>query len=488
MYRIENGPPATPDTDDFFQKLNSLAQQSSGQSKLFDPEQEILVGRAPGRLDVMGGIADYSGSLVLQTTIREATHAAVQKDPSRKLTIVTLADEPGRETAVGIPLTELERDGVPTDYEYALSYFRQQDQTRQWAAYVAGVFLVLMRKRGFAFEQGARILIDSSVPEGKGVSSSAALEVSVMSATAAAFGIELHPSELASLCQIVENRVAGAPCGIMDQMTSVCGVRDNLFALLCQPAEIVANIPIPSDVAFWGLDSGERHAVSGADYGDVRAAAFMGYVMIAAEAGLSIHQEQRGRLTVDDPRWRGYLANISPIDFERTFASHLPETISGEEFLSRFSGSVDSVSQIKRERSYAIRVAASHPVYEHQRIRRFSELLIEQANNDRLELMGELMYQSHASYTACGLGSNGTDLLVELVREAGSVNGLYGARITGGGSGGTVSVLGRSDAGAAIKSVAERYATMTGHQPYIFSGSSPGAAEFGFLRLDARRR
>jgi len=487
MYRIKNGSPPTPDTDDFLQKLNSLAQQSLGQSKFFDPEEEVLVGRAPGRLDVMGGIADYSGSLVLQTTIREATHAAVQRDRSGTLTIVTLVNEPGREMAVEIPLADLERDGVPTEYECALAYFRQ-DQTRQWAGYVAGVFLVLMRERGITFEQGARILIDSSVPEGKGVSSSAALEVAVMSATAAAFGIELQASVLASLCQIVENRVAGAPCGIMDQMTSVCGVSGNLFALLCQPAEIVANIPIPSEMAFWGLDSGERHAVSGADYGDVRAAAFMGYVMIAAEAGLSIHHEAPGRLAVSDPHWRGYLANISPIDFERTFASHLPETISGEEFLARFSGTVDSVSQIKPERSYAVRVAASHPVYEHQRVKRFSELLNEQANNDRLELMGELMYQSHASYTACGLGSKGTDLLVELVREAGSVNGLYGARITGGGSGGTVAVLGRSDAVEAIKLVAERYATMTGHRPYIFSGSSPGAAEVGFLRLDARRR
>ena len=57
--------------------------------------------------------------------------------------------------------------------------------------------------------------------------------------------------------------------------------------------------------------------------------------------------------------------------------------------------------------------------------------------------LGELMYESHASYGACGLGSGGTDLLVKLVRESGLATGLYGAKITGGGSGGVVAVLAR---------------------------------------------
>ena len=58
--------------------------------------------------------------------------------------------------------------------------------------------------------------------------------------------------------------------------------------------------------------------------------------------------------------------------------------------------------------------------------------------------MGELMSAAHDSYSACGIGSDGTDLLVELVREAGPQSGLYGAKITGGGSGGTVAILGRA--------------------------------------------
>src|SRR5208337_3850763 len=75
------------------------------------------------------------------------------------------------------------------------------------------------------------------------------------------------------------------------------------------------------------------------------------------------------------------------------------------------------------------------PFHENARVRRFATLLEADPNEPAWREMGELMYGSHASYSACGLGSDGTDLLVELVREAGLAAGLYGAKITGGGSG-----------------------------------------------------
>jgi L-arabinokinase len=89
------------------------------------------------------------------------------------------------------------------------------------------------------------------------------------------------------------------------------------------------------------------------------------------------------------------------------------------------------------------------------------------------------MLQSHESYSACGLGAHGTDLIVKLVREAGANGGLYGARITGGGSGGTVAILGRADAGNRIAEIVAKYRSLTGYSPHVFSGSSPGAAQFG---------
>ena len=141
-------------------------------------------------------------------------------------------------------------------------------------------------------------------------------------------------SELARLCQMAENLVVGAPCGIMDQMTSALGRADALLALHCQPAEVKGFVELPPSIGFWGIDSGIRHAVSGSDYTSVRTGAFMGYRIIAHEAGLRVtDRTDDGVVQIDDPRWSGYLANITPEEFDRDFASRLPETMRGEDFL-----------------------------------------------------------------------------------------------------------------------------------------------------------
>jgi L-arabinokinase len=156
----------------------------------------------------------------------------------------------------------------------------------------------------------------------------------------------------------------------------------------------------------------------------------------------------------------------------------------GDEFLRRYGGSTDAVTRVEPGRTYAVSRPTAHPVHEHARVRHFAELLAGPPDEARLRAMGELMYASHASYSACGLGSAGTDRLVELVREAGPAAGLYGAKITGGGSGGTVAVLGRAGAGDATAAVAARYRDEIGREAAVFSGSSPGACDFGVLTLD----
>ena len=465
------------DVDRFLASLRPPGEE------LFIPGRPLFIARAPGRLDVMGGIADYSGSLVLQLPIREAAIAAVQRDSEPRLRIVSRgAEANGRDAAFEMAMADFQADGSPRSYEVAQGYFRRNSGTA-WAAYAAGTFLVLMRERGVRFAGGARILIDSSVPEGKGVSSSAAIEVAVMQAVAGAFGVELEARELAILCQLVENRVVGAPCGVMDQMTAACGAADQLLALLCQPAEILGQVPVPGEIAFWGIDSGVRHSVSGADYGSVRIGAFMGYRILAEVCGFSV-QSDEGRVRIDDLRWSGYVANVTPSAWEQSLAREVPERLTGAEFLAQYGGTTDLVTRVDPERIYAVRVPTAHPIYEHFRVRAFAELLTEPLTERRLELLGELMYQSHASYSACGLGSEATDRLVELVREASPAQGLYGAKITGGGSGGTVAVLGRRDAGSAVEAIAARYAAEIGREPYLFTGSSSGAASFGCRQIE----
>ncbi len=487
---VEGSTRGLPDVERFIHLIGSPDGHSLPLMRgFFAADRPITVARAPGRLDVMGGIADYSGALVLEMPIHEATLAAVQLDDSRRLRIVSLgARDPERSLDFEMPLSDFETQGGPISFEQARRYF-QRDPRRHWAAYVAGAFLVLMRERGMRFAGGARILIDSSVPEGKAVSSSAALEVAVMQAVLGACGVgadRCPPREMALLCQRVENCVVGAPCGVMDQMTAVCGRADQLMGLLCQPAEVVDSIPVPDDLAFWGIDSGVRHAVGGSAYTRVRIGAFMGYRIIAELAKLRVHSGPSGGVVrIDDSVWHGYLANIPPDVFDAQYARQLPEHIRGADFLARYGGTTDPVTAVEPEGVYAVRTPTAHPIHEHVRVRRFAELLRAEGEPHRLESLGQLMYDSHASYSACGLGSAATDRLVELVREAGVSSGLLGAKITGGGSGGTVAVLGLRDAQEAIASVARRYAALTGHLPQVFSGCSPGAAEFGTIVLQA---
>ena len=439
----------TTDLDAFVDTLRARS--------LFERGTSVVVSRAPGRLDVMGGIADYSGSLVLQRPIAEGTFAAVQRIDRPQLEINSL----GR-TPYTIPLDLLTPGGSPVSYETARGMFAEHT-AQHWVSYIAGVCLALAREGGLRFTSGARIVVSSSVPEGKGVSSSAAVETASMHAVGAAFGIGLDARSLALLCQKSENLVSGAPCGVMDQMTCVFGEPGRLLALLCQPAELQPAVPIPEDIEFWGLDSGERHAVGGSDYGAVRAGAFIGLRILSKRAGVPLD----------------YLANIAPDEFERTFATALPEEISGDDFLAQYRQTSDTVTTVQPGRRYRVRAPARHPIYERRRAERFRQLLLEGTGEERRVCLGSLMLESHASYGACGLGSPGTDRLVDLVRNEGASSGLYGARITGGGSGGTVAVIGRKDASAAIARVAGAYERTTGHRPHVFSGSSAGAAAFG---------
>lgn len=476
MWRAESEA-SSADGARFVEMINAHAE-------FFDRRAPITIARAPGRLDLMGGIADYSGALVLELPLAAATFVAAQRSVDRCLTVRSLAQlGPRAETEVTLGVDALARRGAPLDYAAARALFAAEPH-RHWAAYVLGALVVLGRERDLPIGSGMRLLVDSAVPLGKGVSSSAALEVAAMRAVCAVHEVALDGRDLALLCQRVENLVVGAPCGVMDQMTAACGERDRLLALLCQPAELQAAVALPRELEVWGIDSGIRHEVGGADYGAVRVGAFMGYRIIAEAAGLDVSVGQEGGVEVNDPRWRGYVANVTPSEWESTYRHAVPELIDGATFLHRYGGITDPVTRVDPERRYAVRQPTAHPIYENHRVRLFRALLDASAHTEEERmLLGELMYQSHESYGACGLGSSGTDQLVELVRASGPAAGLYGAKITGGGSGGVVAVLARAGSRAAMARLAAAYERRTGRTAMVLGGSSDGAMRHGILRL-----
>ncbi|NJM93314.1 MAG: hypothetical protein HC842_00435 [Cytophagales bacterium] len=246
--------------------------------------------------------------------------------------------------------------------------------------------------------------------------------------------------------------------------------------ITCQPDQIHELVPLPPEVYFMGIDSGVRHAVSGASYGEVRAAAFMGYTLAALAHGATPSDLAEARRS---GRWSslpfgGYLANISPADFEEHVVPRLPSSISGAEFLEQYGPSLDEVAPLLPDRMYRVLACASHPVYEQFRVRHFLDSL-EALNAGKASLpselrkMGRIMYESHGSYTEVGLGNEQTDRLVELVQQAGPEAGLYGAKITGGGSGGTVCILAQGERGrASVKAIHRKYEEELGRFVKLF--------------------
>jgi L-arabinokinase len=319
-----------------------------------------------------------------------------------------------------------------------------------------------------------------------------------MMAMCTLWGVQLDAMMLATACQAVENQVCGAPCGVMDQVTAAAGRADAMLELLCQPApdrpevpaQVVGHVAIPDGFRLVGIYSGVDHDVSGDPYTDTRVAAFMARRILATSQPA-------------DPT-EGWLANLGRGDLEhyrRTLAPVLPEHIRGAAFLADYGETGDPVTTVNPDKVYTVRAAAEHHVMEMWRVAKFTDLM-RRATAGQVEAMarraaperdalihdaGRLMYESHRSYGQCAnLGHPATDALVDLVRDAGPDRGLYGAKITGGGSGGTVAVLLRDgdEAQEALQHLCRNYARQTGHDTLLFDGSGPGATAVGTQTMD----
>ncbi len=458
-------------------------------AEFFDATGPIVGARAPGRLDVLGGVADYSGSVVLEMPIAQAACVAWQWRDDRIIRIFsTTAEADGMTPEVTLSLDDL------TDEE---GYLRSETEVRhrltanpktRWTAYVVGCLYVMLSAYGKVTQgraderigdRGANILISSDVPLGAGVSSSAALEVATMHALSEAAGI--HPSNLtlAAWCQRVENRLVGAPSGVMDQVTVALGEENALFVLRCQPHDLLGIQRIPPGWKFVGIDSGVKHSVGGVPYALARVGAFIGLKYVQIESGKI---------------YDNYLCRLSPREFYE-YSDFIPETLTGAEYYANYEFYPDSgVTRIHLETTYRPRACAEHPVLENERAKHLSALMqvaeLRAAENPPntppetgiLRDAGQLMYVAHASYSdRLDLGAPETDLLVKLVRDLGEKHGLYGAKITGGGSGGTVAILctDTPEADAALITVCEQYEAQTGIVPRPIVGSSPGAIAFG---------
>jgi len=331
------------------------------------------------------------------------------------------------------------------------------------------------------FAGGMTIHVESDIPPETGLAASGAIQVGVAKALAALFEPGLSEEQILAACRIANAHVAGSVSSLVDHPTCLWGQPDTLLQIRCQPCQVLGHVTLPTGVRIAAVDLGLRLPIYHQRYEDNRIAALMGKFLIDRLIAQSGDR--------DGPTG-AYLANIAPSEYVRRFRNELPIKMKGKDFLARY-GQPDTVQGvINSDRIYKIRSRAEHHIYENDRVHRFMERLgraRRTGERDALIEAGELMYASHWSYgQRCGMGSVQTDVLTNLVRERGAARGLYGAKVTGAGCGGTIAVLMSEQPAAwdALSEACQAYTSKVGQPATILHGSSPGAAVFGVRTLD----
>ncbi len=362
---------------------------------------------APGRVNLIGEHTDYNGGFVLPFALPHRVVVAAARRADGVLAVRS-AQAPGE--PVRVPLAGLTPGRVPG-----------------WAAYAVGPAWAL-RTAGYAVG-GADLLVDGDVPQGAGLSSSAALECAVISALDELYGLGLARPDLARLAQRAENDFVGMPCGIMDQSAALLCAEGHALFLDCRSLE---SRPVPLDLAARGLallviDTRVKHELTDSGYADRRAA--------CEEAARTLGVE--------------HLRQITPEELDAALG-RLPDPL---------------------------RRRVRHVVTENARVLD----VVARLDAGDLDAVGPLLSASHASLRDdYEVSCPELDAAVDAALAAGAL----GARMTGGGFGGCAIALvdaGRRDAVAAA--VREEFAARGFPEPR-FLAVTPAA---GAARLDVTR-
>ncbi|HEY6802499.1 MAG TPA: galactokinase [Pyrinomonadaceae bacterium] len=293
-----------------------------------------------------------------------------------------------------------------------------------WSDYPIGVALMLMRA-GFQLE-AARLVISSDVPIGSGLSSSAAIEVATALALTSNSTSVPDRTELAKLCRKAENEFVGARVGIMDQFVSLCGAQDSALLLDCRSLEFKL-LPLATDAQLVICNTMVKHALASGAYNERRA---------QCEEGVR-------RLSTVLPGIEA-LRDLTSTELEQ-HKDVLPEVV------------------YRRCR---------HIVTENERVLGAGEALV----GGDTRKFGELMNASHESLrNDFEVSCEELDLMVGFARE---VDGVLGARMTGGGFGGcTVNLVAPGQVEEFEAFVAGRYEEATKLKPEIYVCSAVNGAE-----------
>jgi galactokinase len=367
--------------------------------KIYGRRPEVY--RAPGRVNLIGEHTDYNDGFVMPAAINFFTWLAISPRSDSTINI--------RSRAFSEPVTiVLNGDLRPR---------------HAWSDYVVGI-IEQIRQSGKKLA-GADILIQSEVPMGSGLSSSAAIEVAAGFSLLRTNKYAVDRTELALLCQRAENLFVGMRCGIMDQFISCNGTVDHALMLDCRSLDFRL-LPLSPASRMVICNTMVKHEHASGEYNKRR------------------DECETGVLTLREfiPEIRA-LRDVSTRQLEQ-YREKLPGTI------------------YRRCR---------HVVTENDRVQRAAKAL----EQHDMKQFGTLMAQSHASLRDdYEVSSRELDLMVEIAnRQA----GIFGARMTGGGFGGcTINLVEASQAESFRDNVAKEYKKATGLSPEIYISTAADGA------------
>jgi galactokinase len=348
-----------------------------------------VIARAPGRVEFIGNHTDYNGGAVLGAAIDRYVWVAAAPNPAGRMRLFS---------AGGKSVLEL-----PADPGAKIS------GSDSWANYPLGVWRSL---KDFNLPQpaGFDLLVDSDLPPGAGLSSSAALELSTALALLQLAGkTDLPTGQLAALGRHAENKYVGVPCGILDQGTSAHGRAGHLVHIDCR-GPVFSRVPFPAGAHLWIFNTREKHALIDGYYA-------------------TRHQECLDAATRLGVK---FLADLTPAQF----------------------------APLERKLPPELAKRARHIVEEHARVHDTVGAL----QRGDLATAGRWLAASHRSSQL--LFENSTPALDQLVDLLEKQPAVYGARLTGGGFGGAVMALTKDTFSAAdADAIARAYAAKHGRVP-----------------------
>ena len=358
-----------------------------------------LSAHAPGRVELLGNHTDYNEGVVLAAAIDYR---------------VSVAGEP-----ISVPRIVLQSTSSDQPIDVPLTGFAPLAEESAWANYALGVVACLQQEH-FPIG-GFRMSIDSDLPVGAGLSSSAALEVATARLLMKLFGLEIEPLRLAKICRRAENDFVGVQCGLLDQVSSIFGKRGQAVYLDCR-SEVVENIALPPQTSLLVFHCGAEHRLVGGEYNERREQCFAA----ARELGV------RALRDVDGHRLEEARDRLDPLIYRR--AAH----IVGED--ERVFAGIDC---LRRGDGAAF---------------------------------GALMFASHESSRVNF--ENSTPELDVLVELAHGIPGVLGSRLTGGGFGGaTISLVEHTALDEVAQRLAAAYQARTGIEGRAYPcESADGAA------------